>query len=417
MQSLENRVRANLKCHFGGLAIVVPDAQVVVSGEPATAQNPKAPVFDVEVAKKAAYGAIAELVQDKYGTGAPSQPGTQQPGTNTATATSSLLKARQKVLDTLKSSPEVSEAGDLYPGNRYAGSVASGAFAPIFFAYAPTEMTEPLQGESKKGAARKFYFVYNGRFLIIAAFSGPEVSIPALSETVSEVCLLMSRSGYEFRWMPPNPTKQSVDLGGVSAASAPLGAVLNDSVGQVGTTTRMFMETQRGVSDSLRSIYAASFQSMMMFYSLKEESDTRDALITTIEAHRGTVLDLVHEFNQARGRQFFRRRKLRKLVRAHCLNLTEKIGRVEVISDSIAQGISSLDNNLQQDSRMRSMFEGETNWKSYLRNDFDERPVLEMVSRTSDEVSRPDMGFVVFWVALLAAVTGAVVGSIISGLL
>jgi hypothetical protein len=193
-----------------------------------------------------------------------------------------------------------------------------------------------------------------------------------------------------------------------------LAAVLNDSVGRVGTTTALFMSKPRRVQDSLRSLYAASFQNLMSFYSLKEESDTQEALLQTIDAHRETVLDLMHEFNQSKGRQFLRRRKLRKLIRDHCFNLTEKIGRVDAISDSLAQGVNSLASGLRQEPDLRVMLEREPNWRSYIHNGIDTKPVLDMVMRTNEEVSRPDIGFVVFWVALLAAAAGAIVGSFIS---
>ena len=196
-----------------------------------------------------------------------------------------------------------------------------------------------------------------------------------------------------------------------------MSAVLNDSFGRVETATSLFVRVPRSVQDSLRSLYAVSFQYLMAFYSLKEESDTQEALFQTIEAHRNTVLDLMHEFNQTRGRQFLRRRKLRKLVRDHCLNLTEKIGRADVISASLAQGINSLDVGLQQDPELKFILEREPGWKSYLHNDFDARPVLEMIARTSDVISRPDVGFIVFWVALFAAAAGAVIGSLVNSFL
>jgi hypothetical protein len=413
VRSLESRVRANLRCHFGGLAITITDLKTAAKSSPASQTNPKAPGYDVEAARKASYGVMAELAYNRYGTGRANQSGTQQPPLTTGETADLFLKARQKVFDTLKASPEIAEVSDLYQDNRYKDSIAFGAFAPIFFVYRPITKAQPPQEAEKKAAAKRFYFVYNGRFLIAAAFSEPGMGIPALSETVSEVCLLMSKSGYDFRWLSPIPTLQSVDLGGTSIASSPMASVLNDSVGRMGTTTTVFTERPRGVQDSLRSLYAVSFQYMMAFYSLKEESDTRDALVQTIGAHRGTVLDLMHEFNQTKGRQFLRRRKLRSLIRAHCFNLTEKVGRVDAISESLGEGITSLEANLQQDPDFRFILGNEPNWRSYLHRDFDTKPVLDMITRTDQEISRPDMGFVVFLVALLAAAVGAIVGSFI----
>jgi hypothetical protein len=416
MRSLENRVRANLKCHFGGLAIQVPEPGTVASTKlPGT--NPKAGDYDVEAARKASSRATAELTYDRYGTGLADQPEGQRRAEVLGKLPDNLLKARQKIFSTLKASPDIAEVSDLFPDTRFSGSAALGAFAPIYFVYRPVTKAQPQQDAEKKGAFKRFYFVYNGKFLIVAAFSEPGAEIPALPETVSEACLLMSKSGYEFSWLSPIPTPQSLDVGGASAGSSSMAAVLNDSVGHVGTTTSLLLRMPRSVQDSLRSLYAASFQTMMSFYSLREESDTQEALFRTIEAHRETVLDLMHDFNQTKGRQFLQRRKLRKLIRAHCFNLTEKIGRADTISDSLARGIASLDGTLHQEPDLRTMLEREPNWKSYFHNDFDTRPVLDMITRTSVEISRPDMGFVVFWVALLAAAAGAVAGSIISRIL
>ena len=412
MRSLENKVRANLKCHFGGLAITISDFDAA-AGKPNSRMNLTAPDYDVEAARKKFYETTAELAYNRYGTVTANQPGIQQPTLTSGKTADSLLKARQKVFETLKASPEIAEVSDLYPDNRYKGSVAFGAFAPIFFVYRPAAKVQPQDENEKKAAAKRFYFVYNGRFLIVAAFSEPGMGISALSETVSEVCLLMSKSGYDFRWLSPNPTPQSVDFGGTLTASSPMAAVLNDSVGRMGATTSVLLGMPRSIQDSLRSLYAVSFQYLMTFYSLKEESDTRDALLQTIDAHRETVLNLVHEFNRTKGRQFLRRRKLRRLIRSHCFNLTEKIGRVDIISDSLGQGITSLESNLQQEPELRVILSRGPDWKSYLHHDFDTKPVLDMITRTDDEISRTDVGFIVFLVALLAAAAGALVGSFI----
>ena len=413
MRSLENRARANLKCHFGGLAIVVPELETAEAGRPVPLTNTKAIEYDVEAARKASYQTAEELAYDRYGIGITNQPGTQ-PGASIANkAQDALTKARQKIFDTLKASPEIAEVSDLYPDRRYKGSVALGAFAPIYFVYRPPNGAPP-QREAGNGQAKRFHIVYNGRFLIVAAFCEPDAGIPALQEIVSEACVVLSRSGYEFRRLSPIPTLQSLDLGGISNGSSQTTAVLNDSIGRVGTATSLFVTMPRSIQGSLRSLFAASFQYVMAFYSLKEESDTQGALIQTIDAQRQTVLDLTHEFNQTRQRQFLRRRKLRKLIRAHCLELTEKIGRVDAIYGSLAQGTSSLESALQQEPQLRVMLNREPDWKSYLGNEFDTRPVLDMVARTSDEMSGRDMGLVVILVALLAAVAGGLVGAFLS---
>ena len=375
--------------------------------------NPKGGDFDVEAARTASYREMAELAYDRYGTGMANQPGTQQTPRIQGEMTDALLKARQKVFDTLKASPEIAEVSDLYPDSRFRGSVASGAFAPIFFIYRPPVKAPTRQRGEQEAPARRFYFVYNGRFMIAAAFCEPGEGLQALSETVSEVCLLMSKTGYEFRWLSPIPTPQALDLGGISAGSPSMTPVLNDSFGGSGTMTTLFTSKPKSVQGSLRSLYAISFRYLMTFYSLKEESDTQEALIQTIEAHRGAVLDLMHEFNQTRGRQFLRRRKLRKLIRAHCFNLMEKVGRVDAISDSLSEGMISLESNFQQEPDLRAMLEREPNWKSYLRHGFDTRPVLEMITRVDEEISRPDVGLIVFLVALGAAAAGAIVGSFV----
>ena len=413
MRSLEGRVRANLKCHFGGLAIAIPELENATTGGLTAKMNPNGGEYDVEAARTASYRAMSELAYDRYGTGTASQPATQQPSKSQGEIADALSKARQKIFETLKASAEIAEVSDLYQDNRFRGSAAHGAFAPIFFVYRLPDKVQIHQEEERRASAKRFYFVYNGRFVIVAAFCEPDEEVPTLSETVSEVCLLMSKTGYEFRWLSPIPTIQSLDQGGASVVSSPLAGVLNDSIGRAGTTTTLFTSKPKSVQDTLRSLYATSFQYLMSFYSLKEESDTQKALFKTIEAHRETVLDLMHEFNQTKGRQFLRRRKLRKLIRGHCFSLTEKIGRVDAISDSLAQGIISLESNVQQDPELRIMLEREPNWRSYLHHDFDTRPVMDMVTRTSVEISRPDTGLIVFLVALLAAAAGALVGSLV----
>jgi hypothetical protein len=415
MRSLENRVRANLKCHFGGLAIAIPEPETVTAGKLASPGDPKAADYNFEAARKASYETRAELTYNRYGTVTTNPSGTQQPAITDKMA-EALTKARQKIFDTLKASPETAEVSDLYSDNRYKGLAESGAFAPIFFVYVPPARIPPRQ-EAVKTSARRYYFVYNGRFLIVAALCEPGMEVPALQEIVSEACLLMSKSGYEFRQLSPIPTLQSLDLRGTSAASSPMGAVFNDSIGRAGTATSLLVTVPRNVQESLRSLYATSFQYMMAFYSLKEESDTREVLFQTVEAQREAVLGLMHEFNQTRERQFLRRRKLRKLIRTHCLSLTEKIGRVDALSDSLAQGIISLDSDLQQEQEIRGMLEREPGWRSYLHNSFDTKPVLEMVARTNEEIGGHDIGLVVFLIVLLAAAAGAVAGSLISRML
>jgi len=416
MRSLENRTRANLRCHFGGLAIAIPEPRTAAASKATSPTNTKAAEFDVETARKSSYKRMAEVAYNRYGTKMMGQSSIQQLAVTANKVPDALAIARQKIFDALKASPEIAEVSDLYADNRYRSIGTFDAFAPIFFVYRPPAGDQPQEAE-KKTTARRFYFVYNGRYFVLAAFSEPGTEIPALPETVSQVCLLLSRSGYEFHRLTPIPTLQSLDLGGTSAASSPIAGVLNDSIGRLGTTTSLLVRMPKSVQDSLRSLYAISFQYLMAFYSLKEESDTQEALFQTIEAHREAVLDLMHEFNQTRGRQFLRRRKLRKLIRAHCLNLTEKIGRADATSDSLAQGITSLEANLQHERDLRVMLEGEPNWKSYLSHDFDTGPVLDMITRAGEEISRPDIGYTVFWVALLAAAAGAIVGSFIGRIL
>jgi len=413
LRSLETKVRGNLKCHFGGLAIVIPDLETARAGALAPKTNPKAAEYDVEVTRAESYGAKAELAYNRYGTGFAN--GAQEPAVITSRISVPLSTARQRIFETLKASAEIAEVSDLYPDGRYRDTALFGAFAPLLFIYRPPDRVQPPE-EERRATARRFYFVYNGRFLIVGAFCDPDGRIPLLSETVSDVSLLMSKSGYEFRWLSPIATPQSLDLGGTSAASSPLDGVLNDSVGRVGTTT-ILRSVPRGVQDSLRSLYATSFQYLTAFYALREESDTQEALIKTIESHRETVLDLMHEFNRTSGRHFLRRRKMRTLIRDHCLGLTEKIGRVDAISDSLSQGIISLDSDLQQDPDLTFMFEREPNWKGYLRHDFDTRPVLDMVTRTYEAISRQDLGLVLFLVALVAAAAGSIVGSILAKIL
>ena len=411
MHSLENRARGNLKCHFGGLSIAIADSSAAIRGKTDIRTNPKAAAYNVEAVRKHSYATATELVYNRYGTG----PSNQQSAGATNKTPDPLSSARQKILDTLKASPDIADASDLYPDGRYRSSAAFGAFAPIFFAYrSPAKVRSQESEETPDG---RYFFVYNGRFLIAGAFSEPDHGIAGLQEAVSEVFQLLSGSGYEFRLISPIPTLQSCDLGGVSAASSPLAAALNDSIGGAGMTTRLFVRKPRSVQDSLRSLYATSFQHLMAFYSLREESDTQEAILRTIEGHRGTVLDLMHEYNQTKRRQFLQRWRLRRLIRAHCFNLTEKIGRVDAISDSLAQGIVSLETDLQNEPGLKLTLEREPGWKSYLRHEFDTEPTLDMIGRASEQISRPDVWFVLFLVALAAAATGALVWSLLSGIL
>jgi hypothetical protein len=412
LRSLENGVSASLKCHFVGLAVQVPELEAVNVGKRASETNPKAADFDVEAVKKASYKSMSELAYNKYGVGLTDQPDVQQP-TAMGRGAEALVKARAKIVESLKGAPEVIELGDLFPDGRFRALFVPGAFAPIFFEYILPKSLQPKRESPEDASLKKLYFVYNGRFLTVAALCGPGRGVPALQEAVSEVCLHMAKSGLEFRWLSPIPTFQSLDQGNVSAAPSLNPALLNDS-GRAGAMTSALMRMPRNAQGALRSLYATAFQSLMSFYSLKDESDTEDALIQTIDSHRKTLLDLMHEFNQTKGSQFLRRRKLRKLIRVHCFNLTEKIGRVDALSDSLAQGMVSLEGDLQNEPELRVMFERDPNWKSYLHHDFDTKPVLDMVARTSDEINRNNMGKVILWVALLAAAVGGLVGFFIS---
>jgi len=415
MRTLENRARGNLKCHFGGLAIAIDESGTTVRGKLDFQTNPKQAHYDVEAVRKDSYATAKELVYNRYGTGLGNQTNAQQSAGVTNKTPDPLTKARQKILDTLKASPDIAEASDLYPDSRYRGSAALGAFAPIYFVYRSLTKVQPQESEETPDG--RYFLVYNGRFLIAAAFSEPDHGIAGLPEAVSDVSQLMSKSGYEFRLVSPVPTLQSCDLGGVSAASSPMAAALNDSIGGAGMTTRLFVRKPRSVQDSLRSLYSASFQHLMAFYSLREESDTQEAIFQTIEAHRGTVLNLMHEYNQTKRRQFLQRWRLRRLIRAHCFNLTEKIGRVDSISDSLALGIVSLETNLRSEPGLKLVLEKEPGWKSYLRHEYDTEPTLNMIGRTSEQISRPDAWFIVFLVILAAAAAGALVWSLLSGIL
>jgi len=409
MRSLENGVSSILKCHFAGFAVQVQVLEVVTSAKPGPSTSPKAADYDVETVKKESYRTTAEIAYNRFGTGVASQPDALQPVGTTSKMVDTMLQARKKIIDSLKESTAIVQLGDLFPDSRFKGLVMPGVFPPIFFEYILPKSTQ-LKAESTK----KLHFVYNGRFLIVAAHCDPGSEIPGLPETVSEVCLQMSKSGLEFRWLSPTSAFPSLYLGHVSLYSSPTPAVLNDYVGGAGAGTRALTSAPRSVQGALRTLYATSFQYMMSFYSLKEESETEEALILTIESHRKTILDLMHEFNQTKGRQLLRRRELRRLIRDHCFNLTEKIGRVDTLSDSIALGIASLDAELQHEPDLRPMLEREPSWKDQLHHEFDTKPVLDMIARTSDEVNRDNMGQVIIWVALLAGAVGGLVGYLVS---
>ena len=414
MRSLENGVWANLKCHFGGLAIQIQQPETRATGKLGSRTHPKDTRYDVEATVEATYKAVAELASKRYGNGEAGQPVAQQSADVANKTDDAVSKARQQVVSALKESPEISEVGDLFREDPFKGFEPANAFAPIFFVYnlprRPQEENEP----EKEVAVSKLHFVYNGRFLAVAGFCQPDREISGISETVSKVCLQMSKSGFGFHWLSPLPTYHSLDFGDVSLASSPTSRVLNDSIRGAGATTSLLVSMPKRVPDVLRSVYTRSFQYLISFYSLKEQSNLGEALMQTIQAHRETVLDLMKEYNQSKRRQFLRRRKLRGLIKAHCFNLTEKIGRLDTISDSLAQGIDSLDGNLQQEPRLRAMMEAEPGWKSYLRHDFDTKPTLDMITRTSEEIRGHGNWSVTLLVALLAAILGGLVGFLIS---
>jgi len=414
MRSLENGVWANLKCHFGGLAIQIQQPETKATAKFGSRTNPKDSRYDVEATAEATYRAVAELASKRYGNGAAEQPDAQQLAEVSSKTDDAVSKARQKVVAALKESPEISEVGDLFHEDPFKGFEPSGAFAPIFFVYNLPRGPQAQHKPEKEALVSKLHFVYNGKFLTAAAFCGPDREISGISEAVSKVCLQMSRSGLGFHWLSPIPTYHSLDIGNVSLASSPTSAVLNDSVQGGGTSTTLLVSAPKRVPNVLRSVYTGSFQYLMSFYSLKEQSNTGEALMQTIQAHRETVLDLLKEFNQSKRRQFLRRRRLRGLIRAHCLSLTEKIGRLDALSDSLAQGIDSLDGNLQQEPRLRAMLEAEPGWKSYLRHDFETKPTLDMITRTSEELRGHSTWPVTLLIAVLAAILGGFLGFFIS---
>jgi len=414
MRSLESGVWANLKCHFGGLAIQIQQPEKKATGKLASRTNPKDTRYDVEATVEATYKAVAELASKRYGNGAAEQLVSQQPADIASKTDDAVSKARQKVVAALKESPEISEVGDLFREDPFRGFEPSGAFAPVFFVYNLSRGPQRESESEGEVAVSKLHFVYNGRFLTVAGFCRPDRGISGISEAVSKVCLQMSRSGLGLHWLSPLPTYQSLDFGEVSLASSPTSVVLNDSIRGAGAKTSLLVSMPRRVPDVLRSVYTGSFQYLMSFYSLKEQSDLGEALMQTIQAHRETILDLMKEFNQSKRRQFLRRRRLRGLIGTHCLNLTEKIGRLDVISDSLAQGIDSLEGNLQQEPRFRATLEAEPGWKSYLRHDFDTKPTLDMITRTSEEIRGHSTWSVTLLVALLAAILGGFVGFFIS---
>ena len=404
MRTLENGVSVILKCHFAGFAVQLQGMEA--AGRAGTLTSPKAEDYDVETVMKESYKTKAELAHERFGTGMTSHPESRQPAEIPGRMADSVLQARKKIVDSLKGSAEIVQLGDLFPDGRFRGPVMPGAFAPIFFEYILPQDSQP-----DTGSTEKLYIVYNGRFLIVAARCGPGREVPALPETVSEVCLQLSKSGLEFRWLSPTITFQSRYLGDVSLASPQGPAVLNDYVS--GAATTALLRAPRSVQGALRSLYATSFHYMMSLYSLKEESDTEEALIKTVESHRQTILDLVHEFNQTKGRQLLRRWRLRRLIRDHCNNLTEKVGRLDALSDSLAQGIASLDGELQHEPDLRAMFEREPGWKNHLQHDFETKPVLDMIARIGDEITRDNKGQVILWTALLAAAVGGLVGFLV----
>ena len=87
------------------------------------------------------------------------------------------------------------------------------------------------------------------------------------------------------------------------------------------------------------------------------------------------------------------------------------------MSDSIAQGISSLETSLQDEPSLKSMLEKEPNWKSYLSHEFDAKQILDLIGRTSELISKPDVWFAAFWLVLVAAAAGALAGSLAGGII
>jgi hypothetical protein len=374
--------------------------------------DPLAASYDVNATREATYRARAESAYKSFGIGLANGSDARQAEVSVKAADAS-SEARKLIIDSLRGSPEIIAVGGLLPDGRFNGGVVPGAFSPIFFEYILPKKLQLKTDPSKDALAKKLYFVYNGRLMIVAAPCGPGRESPAITEAVIRVGLQLSKSGLGFRWLSPIPTFQPIELASVSIASSPISSAFNDSVRWSGTTTTIFERMPKNVQESLRSLFATSCQYLMRFYSLKEEFDTKEALIQTIDSHRKTVLDLMNEYNQTKGSQFFRRRRLRKLIRVHCLNLTEKIGRLEEFSDSLAQGIDSLDRDLQHEPDLKAVLETSPNWKSYLRNEFDSQAALDMVARINDGMSRDNVGSFIIWVTILGSIAGGLAGFIL----
>jgi hypothetical protein len=398
-----------LKCHFGGFAVQIPAAGTG-SVKPVPHANPDEIKYDIEATLEAFYKAASAEAFNKYGESTTGQVAVQRPSGVTNKLDLPASNARKKLVELLKTSPGVYDVGDLPSVNHSVDHAATNTFSPIFFAYSRPIPGQPANVPGAKTPVSKFNFVYDGRLLLVGAFCGKYQEIPALEETVSKVCLLMSKSGFEFRCFPPTPARQSLDAGIVSTALTTTSGAFNDSVGGPGTMTRMFMSKPYTVQEVLRSLYAASFPYLTSFYSLREESNLKDALIQTIEAHSGTIRGLVEEYGKTGGSRFLRRRKLRGLVRFHCSKLKEKIGRLDALSDALAKGIDSLDKKLQDEPLLRTMLEGEPGWKSYIRHDFDTQSKLDLISWANNELKGNRMRSVIILVAILAAVAGGIVG-------
>ena len=408
VRSLDNSVQGNLKCYFGGFAVQVQGPRTESAGKASRRPNPRTAEFDEGAARKARNDIEAEIAYAKTGIDS-AQPEAQ--GTRQADA---LVKVRQKVVDTLKGSTEISEVGDLYKDGRFKRPLALGAFSPIFFVYSRPGSPRP-EGEAQTRAG-KSYFIYNGTLLLAAAFCEPEKQVPAVEESVTEVCHLISSSGFDFRRLSPIPAPQSFNLSDVSLAVSQTAGVLNDSVGRTLIMTSVFARMPRTVHDALRSLYASSFPHLMSFYALRDVAESRDALIEAIEAQRGALMDLMRELNLTKERHLLKRRRLRKLIRAHSLGITEKIGRADALSDSLSQGAESLDLSLKESPAVRAVLESEPGWRGYLGHDFDTKRVLDVISQTNEVMSHRDTGSIVLWVAVLAGAIGGLVGFLVSKL-
>ena len=415
MRTLEATVRANLKCHFAGLAIQFPESHATSTSILNTDVSPKASKYDPRAAVEGSYRISAELTRVNHGPDTARTPAAPASPAASSQVSDAASTARQKVVKALRESPEFSEVGDLFHEDPYKGIVIPGTFAPIFFIYNLPNKVQAPEGEMR-AAVGKFNFVYNGKLLIVAGFCEPDKEMSGLSEAVTKVSEAMARSGYEFHPLSPSPTLQSVDIGVVSMSSTPTSAALNDTASGGGRPS-VLTSAPRSVPGVLQSLYAKSFQYLMPFYSMKEQSDEAEALMQTIEAHRGTVLELMREYNQSRWYNVLRKMRLRRLLRGHCLSLTEKIGRVDALSSSITRGVNLLESELQLDPRLRVALERGPGWKGFLPHDFDTKPIMDMVTRTSDEISRRDMTLTVAWVAVLSAAVGGVVAYLVARML